>query len=649
MRSRGFLGFLGLLLILAIPALVNAASNKAPATFVVTSLADHATNPCDAECTLRDAVVAANLNSGADVVSFDPGLTGDEITLNQGEIAISDGVVIEGPGVDLLKVHAAPNSRIFNIGSVGSSDRSVTISGLTLTGGNVGQPGGAILSQTLNCGADLTLAEVAIVGNSATGDGAAVAVYPNWGACPSKKVVSTSPTTGPLPTSSTVTVPPANQGALTIRNSTISGNHGTGAAGAIYFWSTRPDDGLEISNSTITGNTASGSGGGVLICCGAAPAKVTAAPFPVTIANSTITENDSDNQGGGIFADTVVPTLSSSIVSDNTETRPDVRAKATTDSDLDGQFNAGYSLIGTTAGATVTPIGGQQNIIGEDPQLGGLADNGGSTETLLPGNSSPAVDAGTDNSLLTDQRGFSRTVDRSAANVDDGTDIGAVEVGADSTPTETTTTTTTQPTETTPTTPTTTTTTLPGPSTEECLGKQVILTKGSAADEKLTGTGGDDGILGAGGVDEIGGLEGNDCLFGQAGNDKVDGGPGDDSVQGNRDDDNVNGSDGDDDVRGQNGNDKVSGGADDDKVTGGAGDDNASGGSGDDTLKTNGGNDVINPGAGADTVIAGGGADEIDTADGDKDVVDCGTGKDTAHVDGIDKVDANCNTVDVTG
>ena len=163
---------------------------------------------------------------------------------------------------------------------------------------------------------------------------------------------------------------------------------------------------------------------------------------------------------------------------------------------------------------------------------------------------------------------------------------------------------------------------LPGPSTEDCLGKQVILTKGSDADEKLTGTGGDDGIVGAGGADDIGGLEGNDCLFGQAGTDSVDGGPGDDSVQGNRDEDNVQGGDGDDDVRGQNGNDKVSGGADNDTVTSGAGDDTATGGSGDDSVKTNGGDDTIDPGSGEDSVNAGGGADDIDAVDGDNDVID---------------------------
>ena len=39
----------------------------------------------------------------------------------------------------------------------------------------------------------------------------------------------------------------------------------------------------------------------------------------------------------------------------------------------------------------------------------------------------------------------------------------------------------------------------------------------------------------------------------------------------------------------------------------------------------------------------------INAADGEKDKIICGTGKDVAHVDPKDKVDKDCNTVDVVG
>jgi hypothetical protein len=66
-----------------------------------------------------------------------------------------------------------------------------------------------------------------------------------------------------------------------------------------------------------------------------------------------------------------------------------------------------------------------------DPKLGPLQNNGGPTWTraLLIG--SPAIDQGTSDGLITDQRGRLRSVDNPAiANTTggDGTDIGAFEV-----------------------------------------------------------------------------------------------------------------------------------------------------------------------------------------------------------------------------
>jgi hypothetical protein len=77
---------------------------------------------------------------------------------------------------------------------------------------------------------------------------------------------------------------------------------------------------------------------------------------------------------------------------------------------------------------TQFPVG--SNVLGADPQLSPLADNGGLTNTLLPSPSSPAVDAGIANGFTVDQRGLARTVQQPGANAvgSDGTDIGAVEL-----------------------------------------------------------------------------------------------------------------------------------------------------------------------------------------------------------------------------
>ena len=652
MRARGFLGFLGLLLVLAVPALVNAASGKVATSYEVTSPADPGDGTCDLAgtgdgCTLREAINAANGNAGADTITFAANVVGT-INLTNGTLNVSDGVEVRGPGADKLTIKGVLNERLVTVGGLTRPERTVTFSGLTLTDGFASTGfGGAIYSATYNCAADLVLDAVAIVDNQAGGNGGGVAVEssPGTDLCPSAKSAGkvTTTTTGPLP-SSTVTPPPKLGGSVVVRNSTIAQNEGANGGG-IFFEPNSATADLEIVNSTIADNTASNRGGGVVTCC-----------TPTTITNTTIVGNEAANPSantGGIFSSGST-TLSSTIVSGNV-IELSSGSKATTASDLYndsfGGFDAGHSLIGTTTGATVTENPAGTNLIGVDPQLGALGNNGGPTPTMLPANSSPAIDAGTANSLNTDQRGLARTVDRGPANVADGTDIGAVEVGADPPP-ETTTTTTSSTTTTQPTTTTSTTTTLPAPPSpelEDCASQQVVLTKGDDADNTLTGTGANDGLLGAAGKDTIDGLAGDDCLYGQIGNDTVAGGPGVDNVNGNRDDDDVKGDDGDDSVRGQNGNDKVDGGPGDDRVTGGSGDDRLKGGDGDDTVKGSGGNDVIDLGPGEDFVHAGGGADEIDAADGEKDKVICGTGKDVAHVDPIDDVDKDCNTVDAVG
>jgi hemolysin type calcium-binding protein len=55
---------------------------------------------------------------------------------------------------------------------------------------------------------------------------------------------------------------------------------------------------------------------------------------------------------------------------------------------------------------------------------------------------------------------------------------------------------------------------------------------------------------------------------------------------------------------------------------------------------------VITGGAGADRIDAGPGSDTVYVADGERDVVDCGTGNDHAIVDKVDIVH-NCELVTV--
>jgi len=193
---------------------------------------------------------------------------------------------------------------------------------------------------------------------------------------------------------------------------------------------------------------------------------------------------------------------------------------------------------------------------------------------------------------------------------------------------------------------------------------------GTSLPDSLVGTPGNDKILGLGGDDRIEGLQGNDCLYGGFDNDLLIGGPGDDLLVGGNGDDTLDGGPGADDLLGQQNNDTLDGGSGPDRLSGGGGADTLRGGPGNDVLRGEGGNDKLYGQGGNDTLIggpgndtirevptayvatdpldtgrnrieAGGGRDNIDVANGKRDVVDCGPGRDTVNADKIDRL-KNC-------
>src|SRR5262249_61846482 len=91
------------------------------------------------------------------------GLSGT-IALTNGQLAITDGLTIDGPGADQLAVSGSLQSRVFNI----SGGVTVTIAGLTIRNGRVlgGNGGGAIV----NASSSLTLARDVLSNNQALGD-----------------------------------------------------------------------------------------------------------------------------------------------------------------------------------------------------------------------------------------------------------------------------------------------------------------------------------------------------------------------------------------------------------------------------------------------------------------------------------------------
>jgi hypothetical protein len=181
----------------------------------------------------------------------------------------------------------------------------------------------------------------------------------------------------------------SNVGALTIGNSTIANNSVTAPtqAGGGGLYSTGS---LTVSNSTISGNTVSMTSstslaGGIGVAGGTA-----------AVTNSTVSGN-SAVAGGGIGVVSGTLTLANDIVAGNTaSTSPDC-----------------YNCATQSA----------PNVIGGTPNLGPLAFNGGSTQTMLPLFGSAAIGAGIYQSgePATDQRGLTRPTSGAI-------DAGAVQV-----------------------------------------------------------------------------------------------------------------------------------------------------------------------------------------------------------------------------
>ncbi len=191
----------------------------------------------------------------------------------------------------------------------------------------------------------------------------------------------------------------SNVGTTTITNSTFSGNSSIGLGGAIYITGVS----ITITNSTFSGNS-SATGGAIYINAGT-----------VAITNATFSGNSASNSGGAINRGGGTTTVRNSILSSANGGECGGNSGTITD--------GGYNLS-KDASCGFTEIGSVQNVTAEQLALGA---NGGPTQTMLPGNSSIAVDAipvGDICGILpvtTDQRGVARPQHGRC-------DIGSVEI-----------------------------------------------------------------------------------------------------------------------------------------------------------------------------------------------------------------------------
>ena len=159
MRARSTLGLVVALLLLAV-------SGADAAITTVNSTADHGADACDSECTLRDAIAAAQPN---DTIAFAANVTGT-ITLTTGALVIGKPLVIAGPGARLLAVSGNNASRVFFI----NRNITATISGLTVRDGAAGSLPGLLATERYGGGifndGNLTLLDCRVTANVAGAD-----------------------------------------------------------------------------------------------------------------------------------------------------------------------------------------------------------------------------------------------------------------------------------------------------------------------------------------------------------------------------------------------------------------------------------------------------------------------------------------------
>ena len=194
----------------------------------------------DGDISLRDAVAVA---PQGETINF--AVTGTINLTNLGHLTVSKNLTISGPGANLLTINAfdptpamnnGDGSRLFNIDDGNAAEeKTVAISGLTLTGGDVSGDGGGIRNAE-----NLTVTGSTISGNVAHGTLVIPGYYQNY---------YYDHVGGGIWSS----------GSLTVTGSTVNGNTATGSGGGIHSTGN-----LSVTNSAVNGNTTPRDGGGIL-------------------------------------------------------------------------------------------------------------------------------------------------------------------------------------------------------------------------------------------------------------------------------------------------------------------------------------------------------------------------------------------------
>ncbi len=389
------------------------------ATYTVTKTTDSNDGTCDADCSLREAITAANATADDDIVAFSLPLTSgvnQTINVTLGEIVITGNgsLTINGTGADLITINGNMNSRILTINTA-----TVFINDLTFTGGtgagalNTGR-GGAIY----NAGGTTVISNTVITGNTGANGGALNNASTGSPAVPGNLTLINCVVSNNTSTSSGGGIQNFSTSTLIIESSTFMGNTSGGTTGG---GGGQLNGIVRITNSTFANNNAPGGSGGGIQSNGTNQ----------IITNSTFSNNTSTNNGGGLHRGTTNVNLfiRNTIIAGNngSASSPDVT------NSTNGISSEGTNIIGNVGTSTGWVA---SDLTNTDPMLLPLADNGGFGMTFLPNTGSPAIDAGQNcvvdlscatsnppNAVVTDQRGVGRPAGSAV-------DIGSVEVAA---------------------------------------------------------------------------------------------------------------------------------------------------------------------------------------------------------------------------
>jgi CSLREA domain-containing protein len=401
-------------------------------TYVVNLRTDNKPGACTkSDCTLREAVIAANKHHGADTVLLPSGKryvlsiasTGEDKSAN-GDLDVTSGrLKIVHPGRGTATIDAKGIDRVLDIAASTTLDRLTIRGGYSNKADADGDGGGIVVSR-----GSLTLVSSHVVHNKAPwvdGNGGGIDSDTSGLVKVIDSEISHNDSGG-----SGGGVEASTNGKLVIQRSTVSSNKAAQAGGVMTFGPT-----VKIVESTISNNLASagpkieGDGGGIYVGAGGR----------VEVTNSTLSGNGAYTSGGGIFSDagsnatisfaTIVRNradadranggttggvhlrtqgvqvaararISNSVLALNTEA-----SGVATDCGGVGFLGTGVNLISTTnqgSCSAATPI------VAADPRIGPLARNGGPTATVALLSGSPAIGAAVGKAPKYDQRGVRR-------------------------------------------------------------------------------------------------------------------------------------------------------------------------------------------------------------------------------------------------